>query len=129
MTHFNPHMQVGEPLETPSQTILKDAFAPVSVTDDTGRTIEAARLKPSERFAIKRMMGDEAGNGSLYREVFLIAHCRALDGERINKPTSMLQVMALMDRLNDEGLKALDQAIDLIYRFNDDESFKDVAKN
>ena len=129
MTSFTPDMQIGDQIETPSQTILKDAFAPVSVTDATGRKIEAVRLKPSERFQIKRMMGEEAGNSSMFDEVFLVSHCRAIDNERINKPTSILQAMALMDRLQDEGLKILDEVVAPMYGISKSGSNEQTAKN
>ncbi|RFB80016.1 hypothetical protein [Methylovirgula sp. 4M-Z18] len=128
MTDFAPDMRLGDAIETPTQAIVADAFAPVSVTDESGRKIEAVRLKPSERFGIKRMMGEEASNSSLYDEIFLITHCRAIDGERIARPASMLQAMALMDRLGDAGIRALGGAAATIYGFNK-QSAEQTAKN
>ena len=129
MTSFTPDMQIGERIETPSQSILKDAFAPVTVTDANGRTIAAARLKPSERFDIKRMMGAEAENRSMFEDIFLVSHCRSIDGERISKPASILQAKALMDRLQDEGLNALGQAFSVVYGFDKREAVEQTAKN
>ena len=117
------------PVETPAQAIHKDAFAPIRVTDDTGCTIEAARLKPSERFQIKRMMGAEAASSSAFDNLFLVSHCVSLDGKRINRPASLLLATALMDRFQDAGLKALEQAVAGIYGFDKDEGVQDIAKN
>ncbi|RFB80012.1 hypothetical protein [Methylovirgula sp. 4M-Z18] len=129
MTDFTPEIRIGEPIETPSQTIVADAFAPVSVKDATGRAIEVMRLKPSERFQVKRMMGAEAENGSLFNDIFLVCHCRGIDGERVSKPTSILQALVLMDRLQDEGLKTLDEVVAPMYGVGKGGSTEQTAKN
>lgn len=129
MSDFNPQVTVGDATETPAQAIVTDAFAPVVVTDDQGRKIEAARLKPSQRFSLRRMMGSEAESVSLFGEVLVVAHLRKLDDQLIAMPTSVLQAMSLMDQLGDSGLRTLGDAVAKIYGVTSAEEVVAEAKN
>jgi hypothetical protein len=130
MSGFKPKVEIIEQhTQTPTQALVADAFAPVVVVDGQGRRLEAARLKPSQRFSLKRMMGAEADTVTLFGEVLVVAHLRKIDDQPIAMPTSILQAMSLMDQLGDTGLLTLGDAVAKIYGVANPDEMVAEAKN
>jgi hypothetical protein len=82
--------------------------AGVTVQDRAGRTIAIKRPGPVERMRLFKAIGGEASTNAAYVNMALLAiTVVSIDGEVVARPTSVLQVEALVQRLGDDGLEAI----------------------
>ena len=75
------------------------------VTDRRGRKIVVQRLTPVERLRCKRIIGGV--NDDYYWEALPAFMVKAIDGEAIIKPTTILALEGLMTRLDNDGMAAI----------------------
>src|ERR1700710_2611680 len=87
--------------ETPSQSIIKAANQPTTLTDARGRSIGIKKMNPLDRLRLFEVIGPEnskneqsAGYGAL---AFLVT---SLDGEPVPRPSTKIQLEALVQRLD-----------------------------
>lgn len=94
--------------ETPSQQIVNAASQTTDLKDSTGRVITIKMLKPLDRLRMFEVIGAENSKNEQYvgyaSLAFLVA---AIDGEPVAKPSTKIQLEALMQRLDDPGLEAI----------------------
>jgi hypothetical protein len=92
---------------TPSEQLVRQANAETTVTDDRGRKLTFKRPGPLAQFQIVEAMGDAATNGTLMQMVNPLIYVVAIDGEPVFLPAKRSEVDALILKLGDEGLAAL----------------------
>lgn len=101
-------LQPGAAVATPSEAIVKDANRTVTVTDDRGRKLTVKRMdKGLVSFRLARLLGDDAANGMVFAQAMLYVSCVAINDDPIVFPKTELQLEALIDRLDLDGLKAI----------------------
>jgi hypothetical protein len=117
--------------ERPSEAIIRAASASVSVKDAIGRQITVRRLKALDRMRICELVGAEnAANDRYYGYAALAYSVSEIDGEPTATLSTKAQLEALVQRLDDEGLDAVGQAIKDNFSPKDNGSdSKDAVKN
>ena len=89
------------PVESPSEAVIKDANRVVVVTDARGRKLGIKRMSSGlARFRLCRILGPDAGNASVMTEAMLYTAVVSVNGDPVPFPQSMLQLEALIDRLD-----------------------------
>jgi hypothetical protein len=95
-------------VESPSNAIVQDANRVVIVTDERGRKLAVKRIdKGLASFRIARILGNDASNGMLFAQAMLYVSCIAINDDPVPFPKTELQLEALIDRLDLDGLKAI----------------------
>lgn len=92
---------------TPSEQLVRQANAETTVTDEKGRKLTFKRPGPLAQYQIVEAMGDAASNGTLMQMVNPLIYVVAIDGEPVYLPANRREVDALILKLGDEGLAAL----------------------
>lgn len=123
-----PTLKVNNTSTTPSQAIIDEANRVYTVTDARGRVIEFRRLGTSGNRRLLKAISDESANKSLLFGLYATAAAViAIDGDAITFPISELQADALVDRLGDEGLAALMEAIPTTLGVQTPEGLREAA--
>ena len=94
--------------ETPSRSIVRAANAEEFIEDSRGRRLGVRKLKVLERLNMLKLIGNGNSDNLLYvssvSPAFLVT---SIDGDPVEKPTTQLQLDALVQRLDEEGLEAI----------------------
>jgi hypothetical protein len=99
---------VHKNVETPSQAIIRAGNAEHFATDALGRRIGVRKLKALERIRMLEVIGKGNSDNLAYlAEVAPAFMVTSIDDEPVAKPTSKIQLEALIQRLDDEGLAAV----------------------
>lgn len=109
-TKVRVHEQQSSPaaVETPSETMVRAAVKTGEITDARGRRISVRRLSALDRMRLYAAAGPELSNNIQWIGVAAVAaSCAAIDGDPVPKPASRMQVEALVERLDDDGLEAI----------------------
>lgn len=93
--------------ETPSQQLVSQGTAEQSITDSRGRVLVARKPSVLTRFRFVEMLGTSASNETYFGMCFPLLFLVSIDGETVRTPTSKIQLEALIQRLDDDGLNAL----------------------
>jgi len=99
-------------MNTPTQQIIGDCAAVTSVTDRRGRELCVRRLSALDRLRLFKAIGPELAENAPYVGIALLA-ISVTDIDNIPLPIPMTegQVEALVQRLGDEGLAAVSNAL------------------
>jgi len=99
------------PVKTPTQEIVEDANRVVYVEDALGRRLGVRKVTHSiRRRVVKAISADQAGKPQYMGMVMLAAACCEIDGDPVRLPSNEIQFDALIDRLDEEGSKAIGKA-------------------
>jgi hypothetical protein len=92
---------------TPSEQIVKAASADVLVTDKRGRSFKLKKPGVLAQFRLVEALGDVAKNEVYMGMVLPLIFIVAIDDDPVVQPTSKLQVEALIQRLDEDGIEAV----------------------
>src|ERR1700712_442980 len=99
--------------ETPSETIVKAAGQPQTRTDAAGRIIGIKKMQALDRLKMFEVVGAENARNEPYLGYAALAfHVSSIDGEPVNRPTNKIQLEALIQRLGDDGMNAVGEAVE-----------------
>lgn len=94
--------------ETPSQQIVKAANQPSTVTDAKGRAIGVKKMNPLDRLKLFEVIGGDNSKNEQYVGYAALAFLvTSIDGDPVPRPSNKLQLEALVQRLDDEGMDAV----------------------
>ena len=94
--------------ETPSQSIVRAANQPATLTAADGRSIAVKRLNPLDRLKLFEVVGAENSRNEQYVGYAALAFLvTAIDGEPVARPANRIQLEALVQRLDDAGMDAV----------------------
>ena len=94
--------------ETPSQSIIKAANQPATITDAKGRSIGIKKMNPLDRLKLFEVIGAENSKNEAYTGYAALAFLvTSIDGEPVSRPANKIQLEALVQRLDDEGMDAI----------------------
>jgi len=97
---------------TPSQEIVAKAATEVDVTDERGRTLTLKKPGLLAQFRITEAMGPEAAENNAYRAMCMpLLWVVAIDGDRINPPSTKAEIEALIQRVEGDGFVAIQEGI------------------
>ena len=92
---------------TPTQAVILDANRVEYVVDALGRKLGFKRISaPTRRRVFKALSAASAEKIYLISMALTACSCVSIDGVPVPFPTTELQVDALIDRLEDEGIDA-----------------------
>ncbi len=99
-------------MDTPTQRIIAEAAAEVSARDALGRRLSVRRMSALDRLRLFKAIGSELAQNSPYLGVAMLASSvTAIDDIPVPAPTTERQLEALVQRLGDEGLDAIADAL------------------
>lgn len=98
--------------QAPSAAIVADAAKTFTTQDAKGRTLGFRRPSAMDRYRLSKMLGgDVAANQEAAGLAMLAYLCISIDGEAVMKPNSERQIEAIIDRLDNDGLNAIGNAL------------------
>ena len=110
---------------TPTQAIVLDANRIEYTTDTMGRRLGVKRVNASlRRKVLKAMSADSGEKGQLFIMAATACCCVSIDGIDVPFPTTELQIDALIDRLEQEGLEAVATTIAVKFNSEREEDIK-----
>lgn len=97
--------------ESPSAELIAAAKREATVTDSLGRVIRLKKPAVLAQFRLVEALGETSKNQVYMGMVMPLIFVAQIDGEAVPAPTSKLQVEALIQRLSDEGVRAVMEAV------------------
>ena len=115
--------------ETPSAQIVAKASAVAETIDPRGRIISLKKPGVLAQFRLVEALGDTAKNEVYMRMVLPLIYVSAIDGDPVAPPTRKSEVEALIQRLDEDGISAVMEAVSANYGATDPEADKAALKN
>jgi hypothetical protein len=108
-----------------------DAPKTVTKKDAGGREIEVRKIKPIDRLRILEIIGAENSNNGPYLAFAVMAgSVTKIDGVDVPRMTTKLALEAMVSKLDDAGIAAVNAAFQELYPDAvSDEAVKELAKN
>lgn len=115
----------------PMQQVTRDANFQVVVDVDDGRKVTLRRPGVLAQFKMIEMLGPEASMNSVFvNMVFPITYVIAIDGEQVSRITTRPQLDALIQQLDEAGVKAVVEGVQTHFGAPaDPEATKAAVKN
>lgn len=102
---------VRQPVETPTQQVVKAGNAMLWVDDERGRRIGWRRLSALEDFDLTEIAGANSSNQEWMIRATIAFGVREIDGEVVARPANKNQLRAIVARLDDAGMGAVLSAV------------------
>ena len=116
------------PAATPSQQILAKAQDSIVVVDARGRQITLRKPGVLGQFRLVEALGKTAENIVYLNMALPIIFVAAIDGEPVIPPATKLEIEALLQRLDEDGLEAVEKGAAQHWRRSDPEADKEAIK-
>ena len=99
-------------MASPSERIVAEAQAPLTIVDAQGRKLEFRRPSALDRLRLFKALGPGLSDNTRYVGYAMLAYCvSAIDDVPIPAPASEAQVEMLVNRLGDAGLEAVGEGM------------------
>lgn len=98
-------------MSTPSQRLVAEANAALTVQDSLGRTIEFRHPTALDRLRLFRAIGPLSDNNRYLGMAMLAVSVTAVDGIPMPFPTAESGIEAAIHRLGDAGIDAIGRAL------------------
>ena len=96
----------------PAQQVIADAVKQCSVTDSRGRVITLQRPGILAQFRIVEVAGKDSAENRIYMNMILpLIYVTSLAGEPITLPKNKLQLEALVQLLDEDGIEAVHKGV------------------
>jgi hypothetical protein len=93
--------------ETPTEQVLAKALETVSVPDSRGRMITLRKPGILAQYRLVEVAGDSASNETYMRMILPLIYVTEIDGDPITQPVNKKQLEALIQRLDEHGIEAV----------------------
>lgn len=113
---------------TASEQLIRLAAAEVATTDPKGRRIVLRKPGVLSQFRLVEMLGDTASNKTYVNMVLPITYVGSIDGDPVSIGTKR-ELEALIQRLDEDGIVAVAQAVQENFGEQDTEANKESVKN
>jgi hypothetical protein len=94
------------PAESPSAQLVKQALKEEVVVDERGRKLTMRKPGVLAQYRLAEALGELASNQTYMQMCNPLMYLAAIDGDPVVLPSSKLQVEALIQQLDDDGLAA-----------------------
>lgn len=111
----------------PTDQVIAAATAEVEITDPKGHVIKLRKAGALAQFKFAEALGESASNGVCFRMAYPLVFIASIDGMPVSL-RNKLQIEALLQRLDDDGLAAVSEAAVEHYGRQDPEADKDELK-
>ncbi len=99
-------------MTSPSERIVAEAGAPLTIVDAQGRTLEFRRPSALDRLRLFKALGPGLSDNTRYVGYAMLAFCvSAIDGVPQPQPVSETQLEGLVNRLGGAGLEAVGEGM------------------
>jgi hypothetical protein len=125
-------MSKAEPTFTvkkPSDEIVAQAAKATSVVDAKGRTITLQKPGVLAQFRMIDMLGESAKNQVYVGMVLPLMYVAAIDGEPTAKISTRRELEALIQSLDEEGVTAIAEGVQLHFGRADPDADRETLKN
>jgi len=113
----------------PTEQIIKDSVEESTCTDGNGRVIKLKKPGALAQFRLVAALGDELSSNRTYMSMVLpLIYVAAIDGDNVSQPKNLLQIEALIQRLDETGLTCVMEAVNKAYGDTDPEADKEALK-
>lgn len=123
-----PRVQVTSAEGGAAQQLVTATQAPVQVTDAQGRKITLKRPGVLAQYRLVELLGDTAKNEVYMGMVLPLIFVTSIDDEAVAQPTTKRQVEALIQRLSDDGVKAVMEGVQGHFAPANEEAQQDAVK-
>ena len=96
---------------TPSDEVVAKALAEVVVTDELGRSIKLKKPGVLAQYRLIEALGDAAKNEVYTAMVLPLIFVSDIDGDAVYQPTSKREIEALIQRLDEAGIVAVNAGV------------------
>ncbi|MFZ6727337.1 hypothetical protein ACO0K2_17735 [Undibacterium sp. MH2W] len=117
------------PSNAPSEQIIKAAKVEVNVVDGLGRNITLKKAGTLAQYRLVEALGASASNSTYMAMVFPLIYVHAIDGSIVAPPSSKGEIEALIQRLDDEGVKAVMEGVSGNFGSKSEKESIDQLKN
>lgn len=114
---------------TPSQQVVAKATAETVITDGRGRSIRLKKPGVLAQFRLIEVLGDTAKNEVYMSMVLPLIFVTEIDGETIFPPARKSEVEALIQRLDEDGISAVQAAVVQSFGNSNPEADRAALKN
>lgn len=115
--------------ETPAQEAVRQAAAEATVKDAQGRVLTLKRPSVLAQFQLVKMVGGAAAENQVYMAMILpLLYLAAIDGEAVRPPATQMQLDALIQRLDEDGITALADGVREHYAVASEEERRAAVK-
>lgn len=114
--------------ETPSEQLIKQASAEVTVTDAKGRVITLKKPGVLAQYRLIEILADSAKNEVYMGMVLPLIYVSAMDGDAVMQPSCKREVEALIQRLDEEGIAAVMEGVQVNFGRADADGDKEALK-
>jgi hypothetical protein len=98
--------------DTPSDQIVKAANRVFYTTDELGRRIGLKKPSVLSQYRLVELMGDSAKNQTLMAMILPVTFVVSIDEDPISFPGTRRELDALIQRVEEEGLRAVQTALE-----------------
>lgn len=121
---------VKEAGDLPSQTIVKQAAARVTIEDGNGRSITLQKPGVLAQFRLIKILGPETARNTTYVQMVLpLTYVVDIDGMVVAQPNTEREIDALISRLDEEGVTAVMIGVQEHFGSGSAEQAKEEIKN
>lgn len=97
--------------DAPSAELIREAKKEAVVTDARGRKIRLVKPAVLAQFKIVKILGEAAANQTYMSMVFPLLFVAAIDDDVMFFPTKEIDIEALINRLDEDGIAAVMQGV------------------
>jgi len=112
----------------PSDQIVQQANAEVTVSDERGRVIKLKKPGVLAQFRLIEALGETAKNEVYMGMVLPLIFVTSIDDDPVYQPASKREVEALIQRLDEDGIAAVLQGVQENFGKTDPEADKAAVK-
>ncbi len=116
--------------ETPTEQVIAKANAEAWVTDATGRVIKLKKPGVLAQYRLVEVVGADAARNDVYMSMVLpLIFVSEIDGKPLQQPRTKIEVDALIQRLDEDGIAAVMKCVQDNFGNSDPEADKAALKN
>ena len=115
--------------ETPTAQVVAQATAASETVDARGRVLSLKKPGVLAQFRLIEALGDTARNEVYVRMVMPLMYLSAIDGDPVAPPVRKSEIEALIQRLDEDGISAIVEAVQATYGQRDPDADKAALKN
>jgi hypothetical protein len=114
---------------TPTEEVIAKAKGEASVVDSKGRVIKIKKPGVLAQYRLIEVLGQTASNATYMNMVMPLIYVAEIDGEVVFMPKTKREIEALIQRLDEEGINAVMDAVHANYGAQNAEEDKAAIKN
>jgi uncharacterized protein YbjT (DUF2867 family) len=129
MTTVNVRKKTAAPASTPSSELVKKAAEVVTIETPNGLTVTLKKPGVLSQFRLVKILGEAARNQVYVSMVIPITFVASINGVAVNYPNTEREIEATIQRLDEEGVTAVMNAVMENFGGESPEAQKEEVKN